>query len=357
MYAYRMALLKDVAERAGVSTATVSRVLNSPHMVSEQTRKKVNQAIQALGYRPNRVARRLSGRREAARMISLIIPDIQNPFYSLVARGVEDVANEHHCTVILGNADGNPEKEEMYLNLMWAESVDGIIAPPISEKEESVIIQLVKTGLPIVSIDGPMRSVEIDSVLVDNVKGASEAVHVLINLGHRRIGFIGGPLHYLGFRERYEGYNHALTDSHIPVDETLIRFGESRPENARRLALELLDLPERPTALFTADNLITTGALEAIFERQLTIPAAISIIGFDDIPVARAFHPPLSVVRQSAYNMGHTAARILFQRLEDPDRLPVKVVLEPELILRGSSGPAPAKTMSGRTILKDESQQ
>lgn len=345
-----MALLKDVADRAGVSTATVSRVLNSPKKVSEHTRQKVRDAIKALGYQPNRVARRLSGRHEAARMISLIIPDIQNPFYSLVARGVEDVANNHHCVLILGNADGKPEKEERYLNLMRAESVDGIIAPPISEKEESLIVRLVKDGVPIVSIDGPMTSVEIDHVLVDNVKGAYEAVEQLIQLNHQRIGFIGGPLHYLGFKERFLGYKKALADHHIYLNETLIKMGESRPDNAHQLTRELLDLPDRPTALFTADNLITTGALEAIYAYRLRIPADISIVGFDDIPVARAFHPPLSVVRQSAYNLGYTAARLLFQRLQDPGKAPVKVVLEPELILRDSCARAPVENRTARTM-------
>jgi len=345
-----MALLKDVAARAGVSTATVSRVLNAPHVVSERTRERVNAAIKALGYQPNRVARRLSGRHEAARMISLIIPDIQNPFYGLVARGVEDVANEHHCVLILGNADGNPDKEERYLNLMRAELVDGIIAPPISEQEESLIVHLVRDGLPVVSIDGPMTSVEIDHVLVDNVKGAYEAVEQLLKLNHRRIGFIGGPLHYLGFKERYIGYTNALADNGLPLDNTLIKVGKARPENALRLTHELLELSDRPTALFTADNLITTGALEAIYEHHLRIPADISLIGFDDIPVARAFHPPLSVVRQSAYKMGHTAARLLFQRLQDPGRAPVKVVLEPKLILRDSCAPVPLEDRTVTTV-------
>jgi len=318
-----MTLLKDVAKYAGVSTATVSRVLNTPDIVKEETRDKVNKAIAELGYRPNRVARRLSGRRDSARMISLVIPDIQNPFYGFVARGVEDVANANNCTLILGNADGNPDKEEMYLNILRAESVDGIIAPPISEKEESLIVNLVeKENIPIVSIDGPLKTIQVDNVLVDNKKGAYEVVERFIFLGHRRIGFVCGPLYYLGFQERYDGYIQAHQDHGIEVDEGCVRIGESSQESAARLTLDLLELEYRPTALFTADNLITTGALEAI---------------------VRAFHPPLSTVRQSAYKLGQTAATLLFERIDDPTKPPQKVVLEPELIIRESCAPLEAQ--------------
>ncbi len=340
-----MALLRDVARYTGVSTATVSRVLNSPEKVSVPTRAKVNAAIAELGYKPNRVARRLSGRRDAARMISLIIPDIQNPFYSFVARGVEDVANRHNCTLILGNADGNAAKEETYLNVVRAESVDGIIAPPIDQGKDSIVVRLVQEGIPVVSIDGPLHHVEVDSVYVDNTKGTTEAVQHLIQLGHRRIAILCGPLNYLGFQERFEGYKQALEANRIPLVKHYLKFGQSSQEIGRILAEELLALETPPTAIFACDNLFTTGAMEAMYTLGLNIPDQVSIIGFDDIPVMRSYTPPLTAVRQSAYTLGETAATLLFRRIEQPGRDSERVILEPELIVRGSCGPVPEDNM------------
>ncbi len=336
-----MALLRDVARYVGVSTATVSRVLNSPEKVSPSTRAKVNAAISKLGYKPNRVARRLSGRRDAARMISLIIPDIQNPFYSFVARGVEDVANKNDCTLILGNADGNATKEETYLNVVRAESVDGIIAPPIDQGKNSIVVRLVQEGIPVVSIDGPLPHVEVDSVYVDNIKGTMEAMNYLITLGHHRIAILCGPLNYLGFQERFEGYQQALEVNQISPMKHYMKFGRSSQEVGCKLTKELWDLDKPPTALFACDNLFTAGAMEALYSKGIYIPHHMSIIGFDDIPVMRSYNPPLTAVRQSAYKLGETAATLLFQRIEQPDRDSEKVILEPELIVRGSCGPVP----------------
>ncbi|HKJ66555.1 MAG TPA: LacI family DNA-binding transcriptional regulator [bacterium] len=336
-----MTLLRDVARYAGVSTATVSRVLNSPEKVSAPTRAKVIAAISKLGYRPNRVARRLSGRKDAARMISLIIPDIQNPFYSFVARGVEDVANQNDCTLILGNADGNASKEETYLNVVRAESVDGIIAPPIDQSKDSIVVRLVQEGIPVVSIDGPLHHVEVDSVYVDNMKGSAEAVQYLIQLGHHRIAILCGPLNYLGFKERFGGYKQAMAANQIPLVERYLKFGQSSQEMGRILAEELLALETPPTAIFTSDNLFTAGAMEAMYSLGLSIPNDVSIIGFDDIPVMRSYNPPLTAVRQSAYNLGNTAAELLFERIKHPGRKSEKIILEPELIVRDSCGSVP----------------
>lgn len=340
-----MALLRDVARYVGVSTATVSRVLNSPEKVSAPTRAKVNAAISKLGYKPNRVARRLSGRRDAARMISLIIPDIQNPFYSFVARGVEDVANRHNCTLILGNADGDAAKEETYLNVVRAESVDGIIAPPIDQGKQSIVVRLVQEGIPVVSIDGPLPHVEVDSVYVDNIKGTTEAVNYLIQLGHRRIAILCGPLNYLGFQERFEGYKQALEANQIPLVKHYLKFGQSSQEVGCILTGELWDLDEPPTAVFACDNLFTAGALEALYSKGISIPHHVSVVGFDDLPAMRSYNPPLTAVRQSAYKLGETAATLLFRRIEQPGRDSEKVILEPELIVRGSCGPVPEDNM------------
>jgi DNA-binding LacI/PurR family transcriptional regulator len=184
-----MAKLEDVARLAEVSIATVSRVINEPELVRDETREKVQHAIRTLRYHPSRVARRLRVESGGANLIGLIIPDIQNPFFADVARGVEDVAQQHGYTVFLGNSDEDAHKERRYLDVMRAESVDGIIVPPISENDQAMA-ELAGTGLPMVCVDRRLARVRVDTVIVDNVRGAYEAVDHLVRLGRRRIGFI-----------------------------------------------------------------------------------------------------------------------------------------------------------------------
>jgi LacI family transcriptional regulator/LacI family repressor for deo operon, udp, cdd, tsx, nupC, and nupG len=330
-----MAILKDVAKIAGVSTATVSRVLNDAENVKPVTRVKVQKAIKELNFKPSRVAQRLRIRDGKKRIIGLVVPDIQNPFYVDVVRGVEELAYLKDYVVFVGNFAQDEEKEKMYLNIMKSESVDGLIVAPSNEKDDDVM-KLVKDGLPIVCVDRGLSEIDVDVVLVDNRKGAFDAVEFLIQSGYKRIAYIGGLPQIPTTMQRKSGYEDALLKYGIPIDPELMRFGDSKHQSGKKLAEELLNLKNRPTALFTGNNLITLGALETIHNQKLKIPQDIAIIGFDDMYWAISLNPPLTAVRQPGYEIGKRAAEMLFQRVKEPDRKPVKLILRTELIKRES---------------------
>jgi LacI family transcriptional regulator/LacI family repressor for deo operon, udp, cdd, tsx, nupC, and nupG len=332
-----MARLQDVARIAQVSISTVSRVINEPELVNEATRGRVQKAIDELGYLPSRVARRLRGEGGEAKLIGLVIPDIQNPFFADLARGVEDVAERHGYLVFLGNSDEDAAKEKRYLDVMRAEAVDGIIVPPSSETDEAVL-DLVRRKLPVVCVDRRLLRGKVDTILVDNVRGAYEAMEHLIGLGHRRIGFIEGLPQLSTSRERLRGYRQALEEQGIPFDASLVRQGDSRQGSGRELTRELLELPERPSALLVGNNLMTLGALEMIHQKGLRIPEEVAIVGYDDMPWALALNPPLTAVRQPGDEVGRRAMELLLQRIREPQRSVSLVMMQPELVVRKSCG-------------------
>ncbi|MEO6001599.1 MAG: LacI family DNA-binding transcriptional regulator [Opitutus sp.] len=331
-----MASLQEVAARAKVSIATVSRVLNKSDKVVAETRAVVEQALRDLGYRPSRVARRLRMKDGRAHLVGLIIPDIQNPFYAEIARGVEDAAYAAEYALLLCNSDENLDKERFYLDVMTSESVDGVVLPPFDETDAAVI-ELVKTGMPVVCVDRSLAKVKTDLVEVDNYRGAFDAASHLIEKGHRNIGMIEGRTHVSTSRERRRGYLDALAEAGIPVRKDLIRAGDFRQESGRLLAGELLDLRKPPTALFIFNNLMTVGALAAVHQRGLKVPKDVAIVGFDDLPWAESLDPPLTVVRQPAYDVGRQAMEMLLKRIMEPTRPPVTVRLLPELVIRRST--------------------
>ncbi len=330
-----MASLTDVARAAGVSIATVSRVISHPDKVTPETQRIVQRVMADLGYRPNRVARRLRQRGGRRHLLGLIIPDIQNPFFAEMARGVEDVAYANQFAVMLCNSNDDFAKEAFYLDVLRSESVDGIILPPINDRDAAVL-QMAESGMPMVSVDRSLANSPIDQVEVDNRQGALEAVEHLIGLKHRRIGLITGKLDVSTSRERRAGYLAALAAHQIPLDQELLRVGDNKQGSGRVLAEELLALSDRPTALFVTNNLMAVGAIEAIHQRRLKIPAEVAINGFDDLPWAEALDPPLTVVRQPAYEVGRSAAELLLRRLENRDAPAASLRLRPRLILRRS---------------------
>jgi DNA-binding LacI/PurR family transcriptional regulator len=330
-----MASLTDVARVAGVSIATVSRVISHPEKVTLETQQLVQRVMSDLDYRPNRVARRLRQRGGRRHLLGLIIPDIQNPFFAEIARGVEDVAYANQFAVMLCNSDEDLKKEAFYLDVMRDESVDGIILPPINDRDPAVL-KFVESGMPMVSVDRSLANSPIDQVEVDNRQGAREAVEHLISLNHRRIGLITGKLNVSTSRERKGGYEEALAAHGIALDEAYIRVGDNKQASGRALAEELLVIPNRPTALFVTNNLMAVGAIEGIHKRGLRIPADVAIIGFDDLPWAEALDPPLTVVRQPAYEVGRAAVELLLRRLENRDAPAAALRLRPRLILRRS---------------------
>jgi DNA-binding LacI/PurR family transcriptional regulator len=239
--------------------------------------------------------------------------------------------------IFLGNSDEDAGKEATYLDVMRAESVDGVILPPASRTDTSVR-KLVDEGIPVVCVDRRLDRTLVDTVVIDNVRGAREAARHLIAMGHRRIGFIEGRAGLSTSEERLAGYRQALSEAGLGLDPQLIREGDSRYAGGRRLTTALLSAPDPPTALVVGNNLMTLGALESIRVLGLRIPRDVALIGYDDIPWALAMDPPLTVVRQPAYLLGRRAAEILLGRLREPDGDPVVEVLQPELVVRGSCG-------------------
>ena len=332
-----MTKLHDVAELAGVSPSTVSRAINRPEMVDEETRDRVLEAVRRLDYRPSRVARRLRVERGSSGLLGLVIPDLQNPFFADLARGVEDAAQRHGYTVLIGNADEDLDKERRYLEVMRAESVDGVILPPVTETDPAAA-ELVGSGMPVVCVDRRLARTRVDTVVVDNVRGAYEATEHLVRLGHTRIGFIEGRPQASTSRERLEGYRAALADQGIPADPALVRAGDSRQESGRRLARELLAEPDRPTALLVGNGVMTLGSLETLHREGVRIPSEMAVVGYDDMPWAQALTPPLTVVRQPGYELGSRALELLLQRIAEPGRSTTVVLLQPELVVRESCG-------------------
>ncbi len=341
-----MASLKDVAQEADVSIATVSRFFNNSNKVKAETRERVLNAVKALSFQPSRVARRLRAQNGQTHLLGLIIPDIQNPFYSDVARGVEDVAHAHDYALLICNSDEDTKKEKLYIDIMRAESVDGVILPPIRHMDDKTMGSLIRIGLPTVCVDRSVTGIEVDTVTVDNRQGVYDAIDLLIRLGHRRIGFISGLPYHSTSIERRQGYEHALAAHGLALDEELICIGDSREESGRMLTGKLLNMTQPPTALFTSNNLMTLGALEAIQTRGLSIPDDVAIIGFDDISWATLLNPPLTVVRQPSYEIGRRAADMLFHRIAEPQRPSALTVLKTKLVVRGSCGSAPGATES-----------
>lgn len=306
-------------------------------MVNAATRRRVEDAVRDLGYRPSRVARRLRVTHGYSDLVGLVIPDLQNPFFADLARGVEDVAERHGYTVLIGNSDESVEKESRYLNAMRAEAVDGIILPPSCEGR-STAIDLARAGVPLVCVDRRLAQARVDTVVVDNVRGAAEATEHLLALGHRRIGYLEGKQGVSTTRERLEGYRSALAAHGLEPDRALVLAGDSRPESGRRLAQQLLEQPDRPSALLVGNGMMMLGVMEAIHALGLRVPRDVAVVGYDDMPWALALTPALTVVRQPGYELGVRAMELLRQRIREPERSIITVMLQPELVVRGSCG-------------------
>jgi LacI family transcriptional regulator len=328
--------LKDVADHAQVSKATVSRVLNNNPNVAEELRVRVLESIRLLGYQPNRAARRL--RASVSDVLGLIISDIENPFFISVVRGVEDTAYASQMSVVLCNTDENPAKQQMYLRVMQAERVAGLIISPTNVNED--FTELRQLGIPVILLDRRTDKFEADAVTIDNVGGAYLAVKHLADLGYERIGTIGGSPHLTTGRERYEGYRKALNAAGLKIDEKLVKIGDFKTESGYYLASELMSLPHPPQAIFVANNLMTLGTLRALRENNVRVPQDVALVGFDDMPWSSELCPPLTAVSQPTYELGQETVNLLLRRLANPNAPIRTVTLQPRLIVRESCGAA-----------------
>lgn len=329
-----MVKIKDVADTAGVSTATVSRVLaDKPHVRSE-VKKRVMEVVRELGYRPNRVARSLRSRK--SNILGLIVSDIENPFFQQVSRAVEDAANELGYSVVLCNNDENPEKEKQYLHLIRDENLAGVILSPTRQTADD-FAKTADLNIPMVVIDRRVGNYEVDNILIDNVQSAHTIVSHLLTHGCRRIGAMFGIRSTTG-RERCEGYMQALKDYGIKPSRHLVKYANPREEDGFRTTLKLLKLSKRPDAILTSNSLLAAGALRALLESKIAVPDDIAFASFDETTWTRLVVPALTVIEQPTYEIGRTATEMLIKRIEDPTRSNREVILKSKLIVRQSCG-------------------
>ena len=324
-----MAQIKDVARQAGVSVASVSRVMAGHAGVSEAIRQRVLEAVQALDYRPDLAARRLRSRRTDT--IGLIVSDIRNPFFTEISRAVEDVAYQHRMRVILGNADEDPEKEALYLDLMRDENVSGVILSPTLPTLAR--FRSSDYPFPLVLVDRCERETAADAVVLDNVDAAYRLTAHLIERGYRRIALVYGVTSATG-RQRHEGYVAAMATHGL---QTQAKAVPATVEVARAAATELLSSRPLPEALVASNGIILLGLTEALQAAKLRFPEQIALAGFDDLPWTRLVEPGITVIAQPTYDLGEAAIELLLQRIAHPAQSMRRVVLRGELIERGSS--------------------
>jgi LacI family transcriptional regulator len=332
-----MATIYDVARRAEVSPATVSRVVNGRANVDPALAERVRAAMRDLNYRPNAVARNL--RRSRTSMWAVIISDIGNPFFTSLVRGVEDVAQTAGYSVVLCNSDNDEAKEGQYVNAALTEQMAGVIISPTAGSPH--VLRLLDAGVPVVVIDRQMAGAEVDTVLVDNEQGAREATGHLAATGYRRIACITGPRGLFTAERRLAGYRAALDEAGLPFDPALVRHADFGVAGGHAAMDSLLAVDPRPDAVFVGNNLMTIGAVGRIFDAGVAVPEEMGVVGFDDVPWATLMRPALTTVAQPTYSVGRNAAELLTDRITDPGRPVSTVTLPTELRVRASSGAKP----------------
>lgn len=321
--------MKDVAARAGVGLKTVSRVVNEEPGVTEDTIARVQAAIEALGFRRNDSARLLRKGRTAS--IGLVLEDLADPFYSPLSRAVEDLARAHSTLLFTGSSAENAEREQELVLAFCARRVDGLVIVPASG-DHRYLEPEIAAGVATVFVDRPAGRIDADVVLSDNAGGARQGVAHLIAHGHRRIGFIGDHLHIHTAAERLRGYREAMAAGGLPVREGWISSGPTAPQHVSAELERMLSGPEPVTALFAGNNRITVTAVRVLYDR----PAQVALVGFDDFELADLLRPGVTVVAQDPAQLGRTAARLLFRRLDGDAGKPTRVELPCRLVARGS---------------------
>lgn len=329
--------ISDIARMANVSKATVSRVINNkPEGVGKETRDKVLRIVEEAGFHPSMVARGLVTKK--TKSIGLIITDIANSFYPLLVRGAEDYANKLGYSLFLCNSDNNPEKEREYIKAFIEKSVDGVILSS-SMNETSYHYSILKSkNIPLVVLDRCVEGKQYDaSVFFNNVKGAYIAVNYLIDKGHKDIAFISGTKSLVISKNRLKGYRMALEEKNIKVREDIIVEGNYQYESGYKRVVELIDQGKTFTAIFAGNDSMAIGAIKALKSRNIEVPDQVEIIGFDNVDISSHFDPELSTIGQPAYEMGFKGAMQLIKLIEGKQIDKKDIILEPELVLRGTT--------------------
>jgi LacI family transcriptional regulator, galactose operon repressor len=335
------ATLRDVARLAGVHPATASRALNveTRSLVNQETAQRVLRAAEEVGYRPNPIARGLKTNRSYT--VGVLIPDLTNPLFPPILRGIEDRLEVAGYTSLIANTDNDPERELLDTQAMRARQVDGIIAAT-ARRDHGLLDEVVAAGLELVLVNRWLPGIPISSATADDRRGQRLAVEHLIELGHRRIAHISGPLDYSTGFDRHEGFLVAMEEAGLHPDPDLIVVSEAFTESeGARLCGRLLDGGGDFTAVAAANDLLALGCLDMFAERGVDCPGEISVVGFNDMPFAARFQPPLTTIHIPHYKIGSAAAELMLERLQGADGEPRHIRLEPTLVVRSSTS-APA---------------
>ncbi len=340
-----MATIREVARLAGVSPITVSRVLNRTGLVSAETRARVEKVISEMNYVPNVLARNFRAKRTET--LALVLIDITNPFWTRVARGVEDTARQAGYSVILCNTDENETIQSDTIRLLLQKQVDGILLVPRSDGA-ALVERIRQQGVPVVVLDRRIAGLNEDTVRGDSFGGAYRLAQVLFELGHRRITLLSGPADVPTAADRAAGFNQAVDENDCAGSCGII-YGDYTYASGSEMARQALNRSPRPTALFAGNNLIATGALRAVQAAALRVPLDISLVCFDDIPPELTIEPFFTTAAQPAYTLGSQATQLLLERLFQKAAAPPReIVLPVEIIVRRSSGPPPMTENSGK---------
>ena len=330
-----MVKMEDVARRARVSTSTVSHVLNGTRKVSPKTVESVQQAVRELGYIPNTLARSLA--RSRTHTIGVAISALSNHYFSETVHAIETECARHGIMMLFVDTHDDPVQELSVVKTLHHRRVDGILLAPSSDPEHAALAYLKANAIPTVLVDR-LAAEGFDQVGVENRDSTRELVAHLIGHGHRRIGMIAGHRGLSTTEERLDGYRQALSDAHIAFDPALLVNGESNRESARMAASSLLALGMPPTAIMAANNLMTIGAMHALWDAKIVVPGQMALVGFDDFDWADFFLPRLSVIAQPVQALGERAVQLLLQRIDDPEGARVSERLPATLRLRNSCG-------------------
>ncbi|MDN4071795.1 LacI family DNA-binding transcriptional regulator [Fictibacillus terranigra] len=329
-----MVKMSDVAEKANVSKATVSRVLRNPEAVKKDTRDKVLAIIEQMNYQPNILARHF--RRSQTNTILVVVPNIMNTVFSHILGGIEHAAGENGYRVLLANTNKQVEREYEYLDHLKQRQVDGMIL--LSARMDKNVLTEVMKQFPVVLTADYLEGVAIPTVTIDNVSSARTATEHLINMGHSRIAHITGPLHLLVSQDRLKGYRQALLQNGLAFDNILIQEGDFSHESGYNQMTKLMALEKPPTAVFSANDEMATGVIKAAKENGLSVPGDLAVVGFDNIKLSAIYDPGITTIAQPTFEMGKKAMELLLEQINGIEMGKRQHVLENELIIRESCG-------------------
>ena len=332
-----MPSIREVAEQAGVSLGTVSNVLNRPEVVAEATRLRVQAVIEQLGFVRNGSAHQLRAGRSYH--LGLVVLDVTNPFFTEVARGVEDAANEAGYVVILCNSDSSPEKENRYLHVLQDQRTAGLLITPV-QNDVAYLQHLRQRDIAIVLLDRPSRARDLCSVAIDDALGGELAMCHLLELGHRRIAFVSGPLSIRQYAERRRGARRAIKMAGLDPNEIMSEFPitAQNASSGEQCVEALLAHPFQPSAIFCANDLLALGVMRGLGQRGIKIPNDMALIGYDDVEFASMLSPALTSIRQPKYQLGRAAAELLLHEINETEQHQhTQIMYQPELIIRAST--------------------